>query len=160
MSLPSASVAVLVDSSDGVPKVLLGRRRENEGDPWSGNVALPGGRPEECDRDSLDTALRECFEESGIALERGAVRGALEPVVAGRTTGRHVRVTPFLAVVDGFRPTGGDGEMVEWRAFALADLDRPELRIVHEAPDGSPQDAVETPLGPLWGMTLRLLERI
>jgi len=70
-------------------------------------------------------------------------------------------VSPFLAVVDGFRQTGAvDGEIEAWFEFPLADLDRPELRIVHEAPDGSVQDAVRTDLGTLWGMTLRLLERI
>lgn len=160
MTLPVASVAVLLDLSGATPRVLLGRRREKEGDPWSGNVALPGGRPEESDRDAMDTALRECREESGIVLSRGQVRGALEPVVAGRVTGRHVRVRPFVALCDGFRPSGGDGEIEEWAAFELSDLDRPGLRLVHVAPDGSPQDAVRTPLGTLWGMTLRLLERI
>jgi putative hydrolase of the HAD superfamily len=160
VTLPLAAVAVLADLSGPAPEVLLGRRREKEGDPWSGNVALPGGRPAALDRDLLDTALRECGEESGIRIPREAVRGALEPVVAGRVTGRHVRVRPFLAVVDGFRPGAGDGEMEEWAPFRLSDLDRPELRRVHTAPDGSAQDAVETRLGTLWGMTLRLLERL
>lgn len=161
MTSATASVAVLLDLSDGNPRVLLGRRRERPDDPWSGNLALPGGRPEPTDRDAMDTALRECREEAGICLERSAVWGGLPAVVAGRVTGRHTVVSPFLAVVDDFRPTGEvDGEIEAWIAFPLADLDRPDLRIVHSAPDGSSQDAVRTELGTLWGMTLRLLERI
>ena len=109
----------------------------------------------------MDTALRECREEAGIHLSRSAVWGGLPPFVAGRVTGHHVLVSPFLAVVDGFRPSGEmDGEIEAWTAFPLSDLDRPELRTVHPAPDGSAQDAVRTDLGALWGMTLRLLERI
>jgi putative hydrolase of the HAD superfamily len=154
-------VAVLLDLADGNPRVLLGRRRERTEDPWSGNLALPGGRPEPVDRDAMDTALRECREEAGIRLSRNDVWGGLSPVVAGRVTGRHALVSPFLAVVDGFRPTGAmDGEIEAWSAFPLGDLDRPELRTTHVAPDGSQQDAVRTDLGLLWGMTLRLLERV
>lgn len=161
MTSASASVAILLDLSDGNPRVLLGRRRERPEDPWSGNIALPGGRPEPIDRDAMDTALRECREEAGIHLSRGAVWGALPPVVAGRVTGRHTVVTPFVAVVDDFHRTGPmDGEIEAWFAFPLADLDRSDLRMVHAASDGSSQDAVRTELGTLWGMTLRLLERI
>lgn len=161
MTSATASVAVLLDLSDGNPRVLLGRRRERSGDPWSGNLALPGGRPEPIDRDAMDTALRECREEAGIRLERSAVWGGLPPVLAGRITGRHTAVSPFLAIVDDFRQDNpGDGEIEAWSAFPLADLDRPELRMAHKAPDGSAQDAVRTELGVLWGMTLRLLERI
>ena len=57
---PRAAVAVLVrglGSSD--PRVLLGRRRDDPRDPWSGHIAFPGGRREPSDRDLLDTAVRD-----------------------------------------------------------------------------------------------------
>ena len=158
---PSASVAVLVDLSGAAPRVLLGRRREDPRDPWSGDLALPGGRPEPTDRDAMDTALRECREESGVEIPRSAVWGGLAPVLAGRITGRPVQVHPFFAVVDGFRPDrASDGEIDEWMAFPLPDLDRPALRTAHVAPDGSAQPAVRTAIGTLWGATLRILERV
>lgn len=161
MNLPDAAVAVLVrrDESAG-PTVLLGRRARRDSDPWSGHIALPGGRPEARDRDLMDTALRECGEEAGIHLRRNDVVGGLPEIIAGRVTGRHVRVWPFLCLVDDFRQIGeGDGEIEEWMPFALRDLDDPARRSRFQAPDGSWQDGLETPLGLLWGMTLRLLER-
>ena len=163
MTLPQAAVAVLVRrggaDTEG-PSVLLGRRARRESDPWSGHLALPGGRPETRDRDLMDTALRECYEEAGIVLGRGDVVGGLPEIVAGRVTGRHVKVAPFLFFVDEFCHTSkGDGEIEEWMAFPLRDLDDPSLRRSFQAQDGSLQDALETPLGLLWGMTLRLLER-
>jgi putative hydrolase of the HAD superfamily len=165
----TAAVAVLLDLSGATPHVLLGRRRAREGDPWSGHLALPGGRPDASDRDAMDTAVRECAEEAGILLERAMVWGGLPPVVAGRVTGRHTVVSPFVAVLEGrFDPSEGefradrgtDGEIEAWMGFALEDLDRPELRTAIRAPDGSVQEGVRTALGTLWGMTLRLLERV
>ncbi|MEK7395220.1 MAG: HAD family hydrolase, partial [Fibrobacterota bacterium] len=145
--------------ADG-PTGLLGRRRMRESDPWSGHLALPGGRPEEQDRDLMDTALRECREESGIVRTRCDVVGGLQDIVAGRVTGRHIRVSPFLLLVDDFCQTeNGDGEIEEWMPFPLRWLDDPSLRTNLQASDGSIQDALKTPLGILWGMTLKLLER-
>jgi len=166
---PAASVALLLDLSDAKPHVLLGRRRTRAGDPWSGHLALPGGKADASDGDAMDTAVRECAEEAGIRLERSMVWGGLPPVVAGRVTGRHTVVSPFVAVLDGrFDPAQGgfrrdrgtDGEIEVWMGFALEDLDRPELRTTIQAPDGSAQEGVRTELGTLWGMTLRLLERV
>jgi putative hydrolase of the HAD superfamily len=165
----TASVAVLLDLSGDKPHVLLGRRRVRRDDPWSGHLALPGGRPGLADRDAMDTAVRECVEEAGIRLDRSMVWGGLPPVLAGRITGRHTVVSPFVAVLDGrfdralgtFRQDHGtDGEIEAWTAFALEDLDRPRLRTTHLAPDGTSQEGVRTELGTLWGMTLRLLERV
>lgn len=36
---------------------------------WSGHVAFPGGKNEEADRNNLDTVVRECKEEIGLALD-------------------------------------------------------------------------------------------
>jgi len=64
-----ASVAVIVRDRQ-VPSVLLIRRAERVGDPWSGQVAFPGGKMQEGDRSAKDTAIRETMEEVGIDLGR------------------------------------------------------------------------------------------
>lgn len=58
----NASVVALI-SKNG--KVLLIKRRERDNDPWSGHIALPGGRRER-NEDCKETAIRECLEEVGI----------------------------------------------------------------------------------------------
>ncbi len=48
--------------------VLLGKRIYN---PGKGNWGIPGGGMEECDGDDCqNTAIRECFEETTIKIEK------------------------------------------------------------------------------------------
>src|SRR6478752_6570976 len=70
----AAVAAVLVPSPDAV---LLIRRAERAGDPWSGHMALPGGRREPEDADLVETARRETFEEVGLQLARSDLLGGL-----------------------------------------------------------------------------------
>jgi 8-oxo-dGTP pyrophosphatase MutT (NUDIX family) len=50
------------------PRTLLIKRAERSGDPWSGQVAFPGGKFQEGDKSARDTAVRETLEEVGIDL--------------------------------------------------------------------------------------------
>ncbi len=64
-------------------EVLLMRRPRSDGDRWSGQVCLPGGKAEEGDTDSVATARRETHEELGVKLhECGRYVGALDDVQA------------------------------------------------------------------------------
>lgn len=158
---PRAAVAVLVKGlgSDD-PRVLLGRREVSHTDPWSGHLALPGGRRDERDRDLLDTALRECREEAGLHIARSRAICALHDELAGRVTGANVPVRPWLVRAEDSDQTGeGDGEMGSWEWFPLSDLDDPSLRTSVEPRPGLVFPGVVRPGGAiLWGMTLRILE--
>ncbi len=66
-----ASVAIVL-SRDGSLKTLMIKRADRKRDPWSGQVAFPGGRMEPEDESILDTAIRETKEEVGIDLARSA----------------------------------------------------------------------------------------
>ena len=61
---------------DGIEIALIERARR-PGDPWSGQVAMPGGRADPGDCDLVDTAIRETAEEVGLVLERAACLGSL-----------------------------------------------------------------------------------
>lgn len=94
--MPRASVALVVRPRPTDLQLLLIRRARFEGDPWSGHVALPGGRRDPADRDALHTAIRETAEEVGIDLAAGGLLlGALEEV---RPTGAAppIHVAPYV----------------------------------------------------------------
>src|SRR5215471_17287898 len=95
MTEPEAAVAV-VHASEPAESVLLIRRSEREGDPWSGHWSFPGGWRQKGDQDLLHTALRELEEECGLRLQRDQMEAPLRPTVAGRRVGRLVLVAPFL----------------------------------------------------------------
>lgn len=90
----------------GDVSVLLIRRSDAPGDPWSGHMAMPGGKQEPDDIDLVHTAIRETEEEVGLTLDRDAqLIGALDDVPAfarGRRTG--LVVTPHLFVLTGAGP--------------------------------------------------------
>jgi 8-oxo-dGTP pyrophosphatase MutT (NUDIX family) len=82
-----AAVALILQLREGELGVLMIRRAEREGDPWSGQMAFPGGRMEPRDDNGLETARRETAEEIGLHL------GPAEPCL-GRLS--ELRATPRL----------------------------------------------------------------
>ncbi|MEP6687797.1 MAG: NUDIX domain-containing protein, partial [Gemmatimonadales bacterium] len=84
---------VLVPSPDAV---LLIRRADRAGDPWSGHMALPGGRREETDPDLVATAVRETFEEVGLSLAPADLLGSLDDVVPRTPVLPPIAVRPYV----------------------------------------------------------------
>lgn len=66
-----AAVSMIL-ADDEEPTVLLIRRSERDGDPWSGQIAFPGGKMQPGDVTAMDTAVRETMEEVGIDLAKDA----------------------------------------------------------------------------------------
>jgi len=96
-----AAVAIIVRVNErGGLDVLLIKRADRAGDPWSGHAALPGGRRDPDDRSLEDTALREVWEEVGIDVRRdGQVLGTLDDLTPRNPTLPPMAVRPFVATV-------------------------------------------------------------
>src|SRR5690349_19787236 len=78
--LMEAAVAIVLRGpSLDAAEVLLVRRAHRAGDPWSGDMAFPGGRRAPYDADALVTAMRETREEIGVALDSADLLGELAP---------------------------------------------------------------------------------
>ena len=93
----TASVAaILVPAPD---TILLIRRAERSGDPWSGQMALPGGRRDAMDGDPVVTAIRESLEEVGVSLPDATLLGALPDVAPKSAHLGNIVVRPFLFVL-------------------------------------------------------------
>jgi 8-oxo-dGTP pyrophosphatase MutT (NUDIX family) len=84
----------------GEPEVLMIKRAEAEGDPWSGHIALPGGRMEPGDHDLGATAVRETWEETGVDIARdGRMLGALDDLMPRSPTLTPLVIRPYVALV-------------------------------------------------------------
>lgn len=77
--VPVAAVALVLAGAPN-PSLCVIRRAERLGDPWSGHLALPGGRASLADPNPRAAAERETMEEVGIALPERSWLGALSQV--------------------------------------------------------------------------------
>jgi 8-oxo-dGTP pyrophosphatase MutT (NUDIX family) len=157
-----AAVAAVLRRGPIETELLLIRRAEREGDPWSGHMALPGGHLQPDDADLLATAMRETREEVGVDLAEHELLGALDehPATAqGNFTGiviapfvfglrREVELVPNHEVADLiWAPLG---RMARGEVDAVKELQR-EGRLVRLPGFGVGQHVV-------WGLTHRMLQ--
>lgn len=93
-----AAVSIVLVSVVGTPDVelLLIERAKRRGDPWSGQMALPGGRRQQDDADLLATAARETLEETGIDLRAAMMLGELDELGPSSSVRPRVVVRPFV----------------------------------------------------------------
>ena len=101
-----AAVALIIRAGDnGAPELLFIKRSEYPADPWSGQVAFPGGREEAADPTLADTAIRETREETGIDLVRdGTVIGTLDDLRPNTVKLPAVIVRPYVVLLNRFEP--------------------------------------------------------
>ncbi len=90
-------VLLLADSDPNAsrdePVVLMMKRAELDGDPWSGHVSFPGGRVARDDASTRTAALRELQEETGFDPS-----GRVEPIgrLSDLLTREHARPLPMV----------------------------------------------------------------
>ncbi|MBA3890068.1 MAG: CoA pyrophosphatase [Gemmatimonadaceae bacterium] len=95
-----AAIALVVRPADAGPELLMIKRADVEGDPWSGHIACPGGRLDPDDCDLAATAIRETLEETGIDIAReGTLIGALDDLSPRTPRLPPIIIRPFVAVV-------------------------------------------------------------
>ena len=93
-----AAVALILREGARGLEILFIRRAEHPQDPWSGQMAFPGGRAEPGEEDLKATAVRETAEEIGVDLETAAqCLGILDEVRAmARLRPVSLTILPFV----------------------------------------------------------------
>ena len=95
-----AAVALIVRLAlDADVELLMIKRAAYAGDPWSGHIALPGGRQEPADASLQHTAMRETFEETAVDLAAdGVLLGTLDEVHPRTPRLPSLIIRPFVFV--------------------------------------------------------------
>lgn len=152
-----ASVAMLIDPDE---HLLFVQRADRPGDPWSGQIALPGGHVEPGES-WLDAAVRETLEEVGKDVDPSGFLGRLDDLQTPAITPTRVVRPHVFSVPD----------------LQVGSLQESEVAAVHVVPlekllAGEGRDSFVLEYGGqpwtlpcvdldgqrLWGMTLRMVD--
>ena len=160
----SASVALILATSEEDPCLLLTQRAVRPGDPFSGQVCFPGGKRDPLDASNLQTAIRETKEEVGIGLEPGHLLGALTPSSPLHPGRRSLQVVPFvfgLSMQAVVTPCPQEVASFAWIPLASLEGNRYLGKAAPAQLGGVEVDAFLVPFEggayTIWGMTYRIL---
>jgi 8-oxo-dGTP pyrophosphatase MutT (NUDIX family) len=157
----AAVAVVLRPSPDGDCELLLIRRATREGDPWSGQIGLPGGNRSRGDVSLLDTAARETAEELGLDLRTSGTRiGALDELRPRIATLPPMIVTPYVWRIDEAPALVMSDEVAEYRWIPLGELFATAARVqvsVEARNIRMRVEALQSGDFTIWGMTERIL---
>jgi 8-oxo-dGTP pyrophosphatase MutT (NUDIX family) len=153
---PEAAVAIIINPKDRGGSILLIKRTERVGDPWSGQIAFPGGHKASSDRNFLETAIREAREEVGIDLWEHELLGQL-PLVYART--RRVQVAPFVFQLKTDVFVKSNEEVAEKFWVPLSILDVSEVNRTEVKVDERKMNVQAYIYGGnvVWGLTFRII---
>ena len=151
-----AAVGVVFKWDNGVLELLLVKRAEVPGDPWSGDMAFPGGKRGPDDNDLIETVTREVYEETNIDLRSSRYLGVMDPI--GSTAKRGMTVLPMVFLMDeepeirtneelAFYLWTPFRELVKSRGRALV-KNRFDTKVFHVGDDV------------VWGLTYRMLDML
>lgn len=150
--------------------LLLMQRSYRQDDPWSGQIAFPGGRREQSDESARVAAVRETAEEMGVRLQAQDYLGQLDDVLAPVISSvKNIHVSSFVFYLpdDPVIEFNYEVEQAIWvNLETLLDSTRqvtfahPQqasftmtgIRLDERSPDG--EHLI------LWGLTLRILRSL
>lgn len=154
-----AAVALIV-TPEHPEAVLLMRRAEHPGDPWSGQMALPGGRWSPGDPDLRATAIRETIEELDLDLRNAPFLGTLDDLAPSTRVLPAISVRPHVFLLEGRKPLKPNMEVSATTWTPLSTLFHPDTwRPYTWSREGSTfaTQGYYLPEGVVWGMTERIL---
>ncbi len=129
-----AAVAIVAKQVGQSLDLMFIKRATSPGDPWSGQMAFPGGHRDPTDSSLVSAVIRETMEETGVELSQDQMLGQLpyqQP--AGRSHGRRLIVVPFVFGIR-FEPTvhinhevdevvwAGLGQLMDGSIYGVEDL--------------------------------------
>ncbi|MEE8146872.1 MAG: CoA pyrophosphatase [Longimicrobiales bacterium] len=158
-----ASVSLVLREAPSF-EVLLIKRAEVAGDPWSGHMALPGGRRDAGDPTLLATAIRETAEETGVVLtESEHLLGSLDRASPWTSHVPRLSIHPFVFGVPSSTTAmaaSREVQSVHWASLESLRDPASQGTFEYALPTGSrtfPCFLIDGQA--VWGLTYRILTR-
>ena len=150
-----ASVLIVIFGSE--PKILMTKKSKNL-KIHAGEIAFPGGKLDDQDKDLLETSLRETREEINLSIRRDQVIGQLKPVT---TLNSGFTIIPYIAVVNRLPRLKDNLEVESILHIPLASF----LKTLGNDPDPAHQSIQEMYIFTyndhlVWGASARMLKQI
>ncbi len=156
----SAAVALILRNLNTDPEMFFIERAENENDPWSGQLAFPGGNSSRLDQDIAATARRETDEEVGIQLPAGSQLARLDDQT-GRHNSRDISliISCFVFNLDTPQTVNHNPEVGDSFWIKVDHLLHPNNQTQYQSRYATnPYPAIRFPSGKLlWGLTYRFV---
>jgi len=155
---PAAVALLLTEGGQGV-EVLFIERAAHPQDPWSGNLAFPGGRFEAGDANLQMTAERETLEEIGLDLCRAECLGQLDDIVGAYLP---VKIACYVYLLPAPVELSLNHEVTRTTWFPLRELGNPSRHTQEQLFWHGKERQVhgihlDDDLPLLWGITYRLV---
>ena len=150
-----AAVAILLRERDDDLEFFLVKRAEVEGDPWSGDMAFPGGKRGGDDRNLVETASREVLEETSIDLRERSKLGYMKPIYSSVRTS--MKVQPIVYVFDEEPDVTLNYELTRYLWAPMKKLVQSRTK---EDVKGWNSDIYKYDGEVVWGLTFRMLEQL
>ena len=159
----TAAVCVVLGGPDAAPALCFIKRSERADDPWSGQMAFPGGRVARTDADARAAGMRETAEEVGLDLTRYRYLGALAPMPITRRGRPHLGwLQPYVHLccpeLPALHPQPAEVAAAMW--IPLEHLTDPDQRTSVEIADGARRlvfPGISYGGEVIWGLTYRVL---
>lgn len=162
-SLVNAAVSIVLRNSINGPEFLLIQRAKHENDPWSGQMAFPGGKYDEPDQDYKDTAIRETEEEIDLSLNDEEFIGQIDDVYGLKASGSFsVHVACYVFKIDRkvtLKPNYEVADLV-WLPFSFLENTQNAYEFYHPHDTSLKMPAILINAHKdqvLWGLSLRML---
>jgi 8-oxo-dGTP pyrophosphatase MutT (NUDIX family) len=91
-----SSVLVIIHFSHEYTPSVIFTKRSSTLRSHAGEISFPGGRVSDQDNSIMETAIRETFEEIGLAVQKEKIIGILSPT---NTFTTEILIYPFIAIL-------------------------------------------------------------
>ncbi|MEM2024638.1 MAG: CoA pyrophosphatase [Candidatus Caldarchaeum sp.] len=155
----AAAVAIILRENQPLPELLLVKRVSVSTDPWSGQLAFPGGRFKDGDNGLTDTMFRELWEEAGIPRNSVTLLGNLPYISPANYP--QMKVKPYVGWLSE-RIEARPGPEIQRTYWVALDHFKPKVEKVYARSVGKVRKYLCYVFDGevVWGMTSVLLRRM